>query len=116
MKLLRYAILVWMFLPLIGNSQVKNVILLIGDGMGVSQVSTAFYFNDGKPSNFQRFPVVGLINTSSAKQKVTDSAAGATAFACGKRTYTSHIYPISDHCAAFLFHLRMVTFQIRGQN
>jgi len=63
-----------------------NVILLIGDGMGLAQVSTTFYFKPGGPSNFQRFKYVGLINTSSANSKITDSAAGATAFACGVRT------------------------------
>ena len=81
-------------LPLISFSQekkVKNVILLIGDGMGLSQLSTAYYFNDGVEPNFSRFPVVGLINTSSAKQKITDSAAGATAFATGKKSYNGAI-------------------------
>lgn len=63
-----------------------NVILLIGDGMGLAQVSTTFYFKTDGPSNFQRFKYVGLINTSSANSKITDSAAGATAFACGVRT------------------------------
>ena len=88
---MKYILLFAFCTPFFINAQVKNVILLIGDGMGVSQVSTAFYYNDGKPTNFQRFPVVGLINTSSAKQKVTDSAAGATAFACGKRSYNGAI-------------------------
>lgn len=85
-------VLLLLLTPILGYTQkVKNVILLIGDGMGVSQVSTAFYFNDNQQSNFAKFPVVGLINTSSAKQKVTDSAAGATAFACGKRTYNGAV-------------------------
>ncbi|MEX1001248.1 MAG: alkaline phosphatase [Crocinitomicaceae bacterium] len=73
------------------EKQVKNVILLIGDGMGVSQLSTAYYFNGDKTPNFSRFPFVGLINTSSAKEKVTDSAAGATAFATGSRSYNGAI-------------------------
>jgi alkaline phosphatase len=69
----------------------KNVILLIGDGMGLSQLSTAFYFEPESEPNFAKFPVVGLINTSSAKQKITDSAAGATAFACGQKSYNGAI-------------------------
>ncbi|MBD3636949.1 MAG: alkaline phosphatase [Crocinitomicaceae bacterium] len=73
------------------EKKVKNVILLIGDGMGLSQMSTAYYFNDGKPTNFSRFKHIGLINTSSAKEKITDSAAGATAFACGARSYNGAI-------------------------
>ena len=40
----------------------QNVILLIGDGMGLTQVSTRFFYGEGKP-NFQRFPYVGLIKT-----------------------------------------------------
>jgi len=67
-----------------------NIILLIGDGMGLSEVTTAFYYGDTK-SNFARFNEIGLINTSSAKQKVTDSGAGGTAFSCGVKTYNGAI-------------------------
>ena len=68
----------------------KNVILLIGDGMGLTQVSAAFFYQD-KPSNFERFPVTGLIKTSSSSDKITDSAAGATAFSAGVSTYNGAI-------------------------
>lgn len=68
----------------------KNIILLIGDGMGLSQVSTAFYYQEKEP-NFQRFETVGLIKTSSSAQKITDSAAGATAFSAGVKTYNGAI-------------------------
>ena len=67
-----------------------NVILMIGDGMGLTQVSTVYYFGDQEPQ-FSRFSVTGLQNSSSAKQKITDSAAGATAFSAGKRTYNGAI-------------------------
>jgi alkaline phosphatase len=92
---MKKAIWILLFIPSIIFSQeekkVKNVILMIGDGMGLSQLSTAYYYNDGKEPNFSRFPIVGLINTSSAKQRVTDSAAGATAFATGRRSYNGAI-------------------------
>ncbi|MEO9532732.1 MAG: alkaline phosphatase [Crocinitomicaceae bacterium] len=91
---MKKSLLLLLFIPFLGFSQekkVKNVILLIGDGMGLSQLSTAYYFNDGVEPNFSRFPVVGLINTSSAKQKITDSAAGATAFATGRKSYNGAI-------------------------
>ncbi|UKN01323.1 alkaline phosphatase [Paracrocinitomix mangrovi] len=81
-------------LPAISFGQetpIKNVILLIGDGMGLSQMSTIYYYNDNKTPNFSRFKHIGLINTSSAKQKITDSAAGATAFACGAKSYNGAI-------------------------
>ncbi len=66
-----------------------NIILLIGDGMGITQLSTAFYYKEDP--NVARFPVVGLSRTSSSKEKITDSAAGATALACGKKTYNGAI-------------------------
>lgn len=92
MKKIALALLLVPFLGFSQEKKVKNVILLIGDGMGLSQMSTAYYFdNPEKRPNFSRFPVVGLINTSSAKQKITDSAAGATAFATGRKSYNGAI-------------------------
>lgn len=78
----------------------KNVILLVGDGMGLSQVSASVYFKDGQ-SNFEQFPVVGLSKTSSSAQLITDSAAGATAFASGIKTYNGAVgvAPDSTHVA-----------------
>ncbi|SDH78654.1 alkaline phosphatase [Chryseobacterium taeanense] len=63
-----------------------NIIFMIGDGMGVSQVTSAFYFGEGKP-NFQNFKYVGLSETSCTSDRVTDSAAGATALSTGQKTY-----------------------------
>ncbi|MBG44506.1 MAG: alkaline phosphatase [Aequorivita sp.] len=68
----------------------KNIILLIGDGMGLSEVSTAIYYKDGNP-NFDRFHTIGLSKTSSASDLITDSAAGATVFSTGVKTYNGAI-------------------------
>ena len=68
----------------------KNIILIVGDGTGLSQVSAAQFFKEGS-SNYDRFPVVGLIKTSSSSDLITDSAASATAFACGIKTYNGAI-------------------------
>lgn len=68
----------------------KNIILLIGDGMGLSEVSAAIYYKDGKP-NFDRFSTIGLSKTSSASELITDSAAGATVFSAGVKTYNGAI-------------------------
>jgi alkaline phosphatase len=68
----------------------QNVILLIGDGMGLSQISLAAY-EGGKALRMQEFPVTGLAKTHSARQRVTDSAAAATAMACGCKTYNGAI-------------------------
>lgn len=68
----------------------KNVILLISDGTGLSQISSAFYFKETSP-NYARFKHIGMIKTSSSREEITDSAAGATAFACGVKTYNGAI-------------------------
>jgi len=73
----------------------KNVILLIGDGTGLSQISSAFYFKTTSP-NYARFKSIGLINTSSSREDITDSAAGATAFASGVKTYNGAIGVADD--------------------
>ncbi|NOR33698.1 MAG: alkaline phosphatase [Bacteroidales bacterium] len=68
----------------------SNIIFLIGDGMGLSAVSTGFYYGD-QPSVFKRFQEIGLQQTSSAIEKVTDSAASGTALATGTKTYNGAI-------------------------
>lgn len=73
-----------------GKDKPSNIILLVGDGMGLSQLSSAYYFGESEP-NFSKFPIVGLSRTSSSSHKITDSAAGATAFACGIKTYNDAI-------------------------
>ena len=74
----------------INQKKPRNIILLIGDGMGLSEVSAAIYYKDGKP-NFERFSTIGLSKTSSGSELVTDSAAGATVFASGVKTYNGAI-------------------------
>ena len=90
-------------------SKPKKIILLIGDGMGLSQVSSAIYYQD-QPSNFERFPFIGLINTSSSAQKITDSAAGATAFSAGTKTYNGAIGVDPDAVP-----LKLITEQLKSQ-
>lgn len=68
----------------------RNIILLIGDGMGLTQISTLFMEKD-KTCNFQRFKNIGFINTRSGSHKITDSAAGATAFSTGYKTYNNAV-------------------------
>jgi len=73
-----------------GLSKPKNIILLIGDGMGITQISAGIYMN-GNKLNLERFPVIGLHKSYSSSHLVTDSAAGATAFASGVKTYNGAI-------------------------
>ena len=77
------------------NEQPKNVILLISDGAGLSQISSAFFNNDLTP-NYSRFKNIGLIKTSSHLHDITDSAAAATSFATGEKTYNGAIGVASD--------------------
>ncbi len=67
----------------------KNVILLIADGAGLSQISYGML--NYPQSNFGRFKNIGLVKTASADAAITDSAASATAFATGKKTYNGAI-------------------------
>lgn len=68
----------------------KNIILMIGDGMGLAQASAALYTNNNK-LNLEQFPVIGFHKSHSYTSLITDSAAGATAFACGVKTYNNAI-------------------------
>jgi len=75
-------------LPLIkSGTKVKNVILFIGDGMGLSQIASARIKSLGVEGrlHMERMPVTGLLYTFS-NSLVTDSAAAVTALATGYRT------------------------------
>lgn len=66
------------------HSKPKNIIILIGDGMGLSQVSASVLMDKSDP--YQKFQSIGLVNTSSNDNFVTDSGASGTAYATGYRT------------------------------
>lgn len=78
----------------------KNIILMIGDGMGLSQVTAAIY-SSKKQSNLERFPIVGFHKSHSYDNLKTDSAAGATAFACGVKTFNGAIGITADTVACY---------------
>ncbi|MBW7454863.1 alkaline phosphatase [Paenibacillus sepulcri] len=74
------------------SSQTKNVILFVGDGMGTAQrdaIRLATVGENGKLA-MDAMPYVGLIHTRSTIP-VTDSAASATAYASGVKTYNGAI-------------------------
>ncbi len=68
----------------------KNIILMIGDGMGITQITAGLYSNSNY-LNLERIKTIGLHKSYSSNKLVTDSAAGATAFACGVKTYNGAI-------------------------
>ena len=64
----------------------KNIIIMIGDGMGINQVQAAYTSNGGYLNMTDRCPYSGLRRTNSASDYITDSAAGGTAIATGVKT------------------------------
>lgn len=105
------------FVSIYSQKPPKNIIIMIGDGMGKSQIQVANYFLEGKDSvqPYEQFPVKlycstypgtitnnGKYTTSydskSAwsdfeylKMKPTDSAPAATAISTGRKTYDGSI-------------------------
>jgi alkaline phosphatase len=75
-------------LPELPEAPVANVVLLIGDGMGATQVEAGRWAAFGTEGRFvfERFPVVGLTSTAASGSPVTDSAAAGTALATGVAT------------------------------
>ncbi len=71
----------------------KNIILMIGDGMGLAQATAGMYANNNQ-TNLEQFTTIGLHKNypdDAEDGLITDSAAGATSFACGVKTYNAAI-------------------------
>ena len=62
-----------------------NVIYLIGDGMALPQVYAAMLASH-EQMTFSQFPYIGVVDTHSASNDITDSAAGGTALASDHKT------------------------------
>ncbi|CNF38223.1 alkaline phosphatase [Yersinia enterocolitica] len=80
----------------LSNKTVKNIILLIGDGMGDSEITSARNYGMGAGGFFKgidALPLTGQYTDYSLDKKtqkpdyVTDSAASATAWSSGVKTY-----------------------------
>ncbi|WP_291855693.1 alkaline phosphatase [Marinilabilia sp.] len=68
----------------------RNIILMIADGMGTTQLFAAYTANGGA-LNITNLPYSGFSTTQSADNYITDSAAGGTALSSGQRTYNGAI-------------------------
>ncbi len=68
----------------------RNIILLIGDGMGLAHIYAAMTANKGS-LNLERCAYSGYIKTYSADNYITDSGAGATAISTGHKTRNKYI-------------------------
>jgi len=75
-----------------GNA--RNIIIMVPDGMGLADVTAARTFRngpDGAPLSFETLENIGYQRTHSANSLVTDSAAGASAWACGEKFANNEI-------------------------
>lgn len=74
------------------QAEVKNVIVMVGDGMGIGQIDMTRYMAEDKDHQLEmmKLPNVGLMMTSST-DGVTDSAAAGTAMATGKKVYNGAV-------------------------
>ncbi|ASZ12136.1 alkaline phosphatase [Chitinophaga pendula] len=70
--------------------KIKSIIFMIGDGMGTTQIYAGLTANKGTLS-LERFRCIGFSKTNAVDNYITESAAGATAFAIGQKTYNGAI-------------------------
>lgn len=68
----------------------KNIILMIGDGMGLCELCAGMYAN-GTELTMTNLRGCGFVRTQSATNFTTDSGASATAYACGQKTHNGAI-------------------------
>ncbi|MDD2306590.1 MAG: alkaline phosphatase [Prolixibacteraceae bacterium] len=76
----------------------KNVIMMIGDGMGVAHIYAGYTANGGHLF-LDNFKQIGFSKTQSADNYITDSAAGGTALSTGQKTYNGAIGVNTDTVA-----------------
>lgn len=67
-----------------------NVILMIGDGTGLAQIS-AGYFANNEELTYANLKYMGWVTTKSADAFITDSAASGTAYSSGYKTYNGAV-------------------------
>lgn len=84
--------------PLVKGSVVRNVILFIGDGMGIAHVTAARirYLGAQGRLYMERMPVLGMSDTYTAEELITDSSAAGTALATGFKTKNGCIGMLPD--------------------
>jgi alkaline phosphatase len=81
-----------------GGQAARNVILLIGDGMGTAHRTAGRLYSVGRAGQLamDTLPVEGASHTWSTESVVTDSAAAGTALATGVKTYNDAIAVDTD--------------------
>ena len=71
-------------------AEIKNIIFMIGDGMGTEHVRSAAMYQ-GSDLSFEPMPYQSMMTTFSANNPITDSAASGTAIATGQKVNNSVI-------------------------
>ncbi|MGQ0656935.1 MAG: alkaline phosphatase [Chromatiales bacterium] len=89
--------------PLHNGEAVRNIIYMIGDGMGMGQIVAARMRAHGADGQLalDRMPVLGHITTYSSDELVTDSAAAGTALSTGLKTANRRIAVTPDGQVAY---------------
>ena len=72
------------------SKKIKNIIVMIGDGMSMEAVSVGWTLNGGR-LNMDNFPVAGYSRTWCLDRLITDSCAGGTAISSGEKTKYGYI-------------------------
>jgi len=70
------------------NHEVKNIIFMVPDGMGLADVTAARIYKNGlngSPLYFETLENIGYQRTYSKDSTITDSAAAGSAWACGQK-------------------------------
>ena len=92
---MRKVLFVLLLVPVALSAQprAKNVILFVADAGGLSTIAAASLHGYGAPRRLyvQRMPYIGLSDTTTTSQIVTDSAAGMTAIVTGEKTHNGVI-------------------------
>jgi len=92
MKRVVFSLCLWIFVCGVSAqvpSSPRNVVLLIGDGMGTTQVFTMMTVQ--KDNAIEQFTYIGFSKTSATDSFITESAAAATALATGNKTNNGYI-------------------------
>jgi alkaline phosphatase len=88
--------------PVAGRPRARNVILLLGDGMGAAHRTAARIVSRGvaggrarAPLAMDRMPVTGLVMTASLNSVITDSSPGMAAYVTGHKSNNNQegVYP-----------------------
>lgn len=95
-RILLIAFTTFATLAAVEAQEVKNIIFLIGDGMGLASASMMQLENNYEPTIFDSADNIALQKTYSLDNRVTDSAASGTALATGFKTNNTMLGQLPD--------------------